>query len=127
MKKVAVYGSLRPGNYNFDRIVKLFPGQFDLVMSTVIYGYKMFNLGYYPAIVPTGKETDKIVIDIVNCGEEPLKYIEAMEYGAGYKSVVIHVEDMECIIYYMNFSDLIPYEIIKSGDWNKFNDSLINK
>ena len=122
--KVAVYGSLRPGNYNYDRIQSIFPGKFELVQTGEVAGYKMFDLGHYPVIIPTENTSDVIIVDIIECSEEPMKYIDYMEHGAGYKDTIITVGSYECKIYYMNAVDLVPYNQVKSGDWNKYIDNV---
>jgi gamma-glutamylcyclotransferase (GGCT)/AIG2-like uncharacterized protein YtfP len=127
MVYIAVYGSLRVGAYNYDRINSYFPPnnvkepkKFRLLQDSIITGYKMFNLGYYPAIVPTGNTSDEIIVEIMECHEEPYAYIDAMELGAGYEKGEIELNGYKCIFYYMPAVSLIPYDEIPGGDWNKF-------
>lgn len=76
---LAVYGTLREGDYNHDRYLR---GYHPLVTER-IQGFEMFNLGgQYPYIA---RGADDITVDVFDIPEDVFRRIESMERGAGYE------------------------------------------
>lgn len=111
MPHIAAYGTLRVGNYNFNRF-NLIP----IKENVLLEGYELYDLGPYPCIIK--KEGSTIVIDILECSETTLDSIRRMEIGAGYKCETIVVNDLECEIYYFT-NKPTNAKVIKHGDYNK--------
>jgi gamma-glutamylcyclotransferase (GGCT)/AIG2-like uncharacterized protein YtfP len=114
MKKVKflAYGSLREGEFNFDRFGS---NSLTFVRNEKVKGYKMYSLGAYPFITYTGKDEDVIVCDVLETDKRIFEYINDMEVGAGYTS---RLED-NLPIFVMNVKekDLERFKQVNSGDW----------
>jgi gamma-glutamylcyclotransferase (GGCT)/AIG2-like uncharacterized protein YtfP len=121
MKYIAVYGSLRPGHYNFKRFNDVFPGFINHIETHKINGYKLYNLGAYPAAVESGDLDDTIEVDILEI-TDPYIYssIKNMELGAGYYVEEIDISNHTCEIFLKYEEDVkqIGGELVKSGNWN---------
>jgi gamma-glutamylcyclotransferase (GGCT)/AIG2-like uncharacterized protein YtfP len=112
MVKILAYGTLREGDYNFDRMASAFGvDSIKKVGETELSGYKMHDLGFYPAI-KEGTETDKIKCDILEVNEQTARAIDYMESGAGYKTVETDLGKI-----YVFEGNLSNRPIITSGDW----------
>ncbi len=127
MKYLAVYGSLRAGQYNYDRIRNIYPDGFKFVEQSTISGYEMFDLGAYPAIAES--TNDKIIhIEIIECSNNAYHYIEAMERGAGYEEKSIKIGDKSCILFYwndLNYLKRYSNGLVESGDWVEHLDNRV--
>lgn len=119
-KYLFVYGSLRKESergYNFNR----FGGQvFDCYF--ILNGYKMIDLGAYPAIVE-GDENDKVSGEIHCVMGECYDKIKSMELGAGYiekqfdidgETVNMFVLDKDVAANYIKNG----YKLVKNGNWD---------
>lgn len=115
---LAVYGTLRAGDYNYDRFMH---GYMPLA-SERVEGFEMFNLGgMYPYIA---RGADNITVEVYDISEETLAPIESMERGAGYDMVKCKTSVGMASIFCMTEADhanmqtgvRIPPKII-SGDW----------
>jgi len=110
--KILVYGSLREGEYNFDRIKDAYgKASIRKVGEKEVDGFQMHNLGFYPAIK---KGEGTIKCDILEVSEKAALFIDSMEVGAGY----IKTEVDGLPIYEMN-RNVSNYPLVKSGDWTK--------
>ena len=118
-RKIAVYGSLRKGEYNYDR----FGGDktFKHLGTHSITGYELFSLGPYPGVRPASKDKS-IVVDVLECENGVAAMIDRMETGAGYVAKEITVGEHTATIYEYNYS-ITGNSIVESGDWIKFNES----
>lgn len=85
-KYLLAYGSLRKGQYNFNRISNLFSSKdvIQYVRTIKLPGYKMYSLGSYPACIHTGTRSDIIECDILRMHNSAFDIIDRMEVGAGY-------------------------------------------
>ncbi|TXI87793.1 MAG: hypothetical protein E6Q36_06845 [Chryseobacterium sp.] len=112
--KIAAYGTLRVGWYNNQR--------FDLkyVSTERIKGYKLYDLGPYPAVI---KEEDSFIeVDILETDDETKNRIDRMEAGAAYQKEDIDIDGMQCTIYYFTEETLEYYKAAKeipSGNYNE--------
>lgn len=122
----AVYGSLREGDYNYDRLLK--DSDYEKTGSGKVLGYKMISLGSYPCIVK-GDDDSEIVVDYFNViDKETISErkkntffdIHLMEVGAGYYPTIIEEEGKKYILYVFNEKYLYGKEkVVESGDWIK--------
>lgn len=118
MKKlIALYGSLRKGEYNCKRFQNYFPGEFNYLRTETIKGFDLFDLGSYPGIKESKDPNKELVIDIFEAGEECYRSINAMELGANYTNHTIKIGEDICTIYLYNGN---PTKLVESGDWSKY-------
>lgn len=133
---LAVYGSLRKGNYNFDRMAALFGEESIKHVKTVkVKVDKNFTLvnvnGYYPALVKmvpgsviNAYANDEITFDIIEVSPEVDEAIEYMEVGAYYKPTTLEIEGTK-LKTYISDQDGDSYSYLRdrtipSGDWETF-------
>lgn len=116
MHKIATYGTLRKGMYNN----RYFDMKF--IETTTIDGFKLYDLGPYPAVV---EEDGTIVVDVFEVDDDTKRTIDNMELGAGYtiKTLTINAPGMlygESVDIY-TFDTLPPRTIlIESGDYVEY-------
>lgn len=79
-KRIAVYGTLKRGFYNYNRFNSCFP--FNFIYSEVIKGFSLYDLGSYPTAIEN--ENDKITIEIFEVSDECFNILNRMELFAGY-------------------------------------------
>ena len=111
--KIAVYGTLRQGDYNHEAI--LF-GE-EPLMTTRLFGYDMYSNGAYPYVVE-GEGEIKVEIYDVNFGD--FLTIANMEYGAGYdvKEVETPVGTALLFVYPPELhAQRVAKHQIENGDW----------
>lgn len=120
---VYVYGTLRKGQYNFDRINNNFGSDsIKKVSERVIEGFKMYTIhDWYPAVVYTGRPEDKIVVEEVKVTPEAKTFIDRMEAGAGYTIKQVDGLDIYCML--EDDMDDGLTGVIESGDWVKYIES----
>lgn len=118
MKRILVYGSLRPSAYNFKRMQSMFgEDALNFLGNYVVSGYTLHSLGVYPAIVPSKSTADTVSCDLLECTEECFDAIHGMELGAGYKAETVQIEDQEpAIIYVYRYAPPTGSRVY-SGDW----------
>lgn len=116
-KKIAVYGSLRNGEYNCVRFQNYFPNQLEYQKTVTILGYDLFDLGSYPGIKVSEDPNKELVVDLFNCSEPCFKTIDGMEKGANYSSKTITINGEEYTIYIYNGR---TNTLVESGDWSKY-------
>lgn len=119
MIKVAVYGSLRAGEYNLERFQSMYGAKnIKVVKEKVrIPGYKLYSLGAYPAITPGEGE---ITIDILSMHEQVFDSIDRMEQGAGYNRETVKVSRHGELPIYVFASKLPEERLVESGDWSEY-------
>lgn len=128
---ILCYGSLRHGEYNFKRINSMFPNSLKFITSITLTGYRMYNLGGYPAAIYDGDNTVAIICDVMQITKEAEEVVEEMETGAGYSTFTHRIYfqdpltrfevDTKALIYLMidEAADLVKEvcDEIYSGDW----------
>lgn len=138
---LVAYGSLRRGQYNYKHYIEVYgEDNFSWECTTEITGYKMYDLGVYPAIVPVMDEltidrdgvlsldNHAVIVDVFRISTKVLKRIHSMETGAGYKFGTVTIPSLQRngksqmgILYYM--SELYP--VVKDGDWVKYEERTV--
>lgn len=108
MVKFLMYGSLRKGQYNFNRFNGL-----NYIKTTQIKGFDLFNLGAYPGI-KSGEGV--LTVDVVEATPETAERIDLMELGAGYTAETINLEGIDHTIYVYR-GPVQKSSKIESGDW----------
>jgi gamma-glutamylcyclotransferase (GGCT)/AIG2-like uncharacterized protein YtfP len=119
------YGSLRKGEYNFERFEQQWPGALEEIGTGYIVGWNLIDLGSYPSIVPADVDAS-VVGEVYDVSDEVFAHVEALEAEADYRryTVDVHTTDSApCVqAYVYGFSR--PAEIsdrprIESGDWKR--------
>ena len=123
-KLLAVYGTLRRGQSNYNYFLKDVP---IYTFGEYLGGFRMSTFGGFPAIFRASQEK-AVVVDIFNLSEqdeELLDRIDSMEFGVGYVREVVETSSgYEVMVYVMpdDQADFFP-EDIPSGDWNDYDDA----
>jgi gamma-glutamylcyclotransferase (GGCT)/AIG2-like uncharacterized protein YtfP len=132
---VFAYGSLRKGEYHFQRIASEYGSESIVWLGTSeLKGFVMYDLGYYPTICPSPdllevsmdgsmkKREPKIVVDILSVSPEAYGDIYLMESQAGYKLGTAKIPILKLgsadkkdlgVYYYMDS----PCPVVTNGDW----------
>lgn len=117
--KIAVYGSLRKGLYNYERHLKTskYLGEFDTLPE-----FSMFDLGSYPGLKVGGSTSIKM--DVFEVTEEVLSDINNLEgysetnpeYNTFYDRITIDTPYGQAFTY-IYIPDTESKEKVYSGDW----------
>lgn len=115
---ISSYGSLRLGEYNYNRFKQLFGEDFNYVKTSSIAGFNLYDLGSYPGLKIARSNEDKVIVDILEVSQKCFDYIESMEHGAGYSTIQVTDELGDKYLAYL-------YEhscnnLVESGDWSKY-------
>lgn len=123
MHRICFYGSLKQGFYNRDRFDNHFgESAIKHLKNTELKGFRMYDLGPYPACVKTGNESDTIQVELVEVSSRCKEYIDMMEFGAGYHIEHVIIDDIPAIIYVFNGNYIKEsYSIVENGNWQKNN------
>lgn len=130
MIPVFVYGSLREGLYNYDRILK---GKVTDIDQATIEGFDMLDMGSYPGII-NGKGL--IVGEVMNINPamylQTLKILDSLEgYDPRQKGKSLYLreikkvkladgKEIDAYVYIYNIKRGIDYPVVESGDWVSF-------
>jgi len=119
MNKLLIFGTLRRGQYNFNRFK--FYGEQKYIETIRLSGFDLYDLGHYPTVV---KGEGEVTFEIHSVCDKILEIITDMEIGAGYKPIKIKVGDSDCTLYTMEKEYIDegvvrgrPFPKIESGDW----------
>lgn len=114
---IAVYGTLRKGDYNHDRYLR----EYEPLVTERVDGFELYNMGgSYPYIA---RGADSITVEIYDVPPEVLAPIESMERGAGYDMVkcktTLGMADIFCMTeeQHAEYQSFRHYPKILSGDW----------
>ena len=111
--KIAVYGSLRVGHYNYRGLSTMT----DHLGTYALPGYKLYSLGPYPGIKEASPD-DIIEVDVLALDDNLKNSIDRMEIGAGYSIKKVQIADHECDLYIYN-GTVKEENLVKSGNWNE--------
>lgn len=114
---IAVYGSLREGQYNYERFKNHFEEGLEYIETTTILGFDLFDLGSYPGIRYSDNPNQELTVDILCCNSECATLINRMELGANYYEEKIKVDVIECSIY---IYDGFTFNLVESGNWSEY-------
>jgi gamma-glutamylcyclotransferase (GGCT)/AIG2-like uncharacterized protein YtfP len=119
------YGSLRKGEYNFERFAEQWPGALKEIGSGYIVGWDLVDLGSYPSIVPATEESS-VVGEVYEVSDEVFQHVEKLEAEADYTRHVVAVHTLggdACVrAYAYGFArpaDIADRLRIESGDWKR--------
>lgn len=125
-KYILVYGSLRKGDYNYDRFKDLYGSEFDYVSTMQVGGFDLYKINDdYPG-VKRSELSKPLTVDIIKVSNSCYEQINSMEYYAGYSPFGIEVIDgsgnkYSCTIYIYE-GDVGGQDYLPNGDWlnNKY-------
>lgn len=120
--KIATYGSLRKGEYNYESFVRHYgEDNFVYISTHSIPGFKLYSMGAYPAAVSAsaGEIVNDLVVDLFEVSIPVYESIRAMELGANYKEVLVNINGEDVILYEYN-NDLPESRRVPEGDWSKY-------
>lgn len=116
-KRILTYGSLRKGEYNFERMKATYP-DLTFIGTSEIKGYDLFDLnGSYPGIKSSQDPEKTLVVDMMECGESCFNSINRMELGANYTAETVMVNEIPHTIYVYQGS---ARKLVESGDWSRY-------
>ena len=110
---IVVYGTLKRGGRLYKHHLEGKPGV-EFKKEVVLDRFKMYNLGWFPAIVPSDRKDDKIH------GEQfeiPQELIESLDRAEGYPHLYNRMETEHGIVYYMNEKPAYG-TLIENGNFN---------
>lgn len=120
-KTIAVYGSLKPGQYNLHRFQQaygkgsIFPIEKEGdIIHYPLKGYNLYSLGAYPGIKPGDGEVDAVLLQV---SSEVFGGIDVMEIDAGYIRKEIEDPDYGQITYWEFGGQVHESELVESGIW----------
>jgi len=114
---VLLYGSLRKGNYNYERFMDYFPKGLEFKSTTTIKGFDLYDLGSYPGIKKSDDPEKVLVVDIMTCSDDCFNSINRMELGAGYSAETVMIDETPYTIYLYE-GRVNPSRLVATGDWN---------
>ena len=121
MNRILSYGSLREGDYNFDRMKDMFGNKGIKRLDTfILSNYRIYNLGHYPGLNKSNNELDKVTFDLLEVSDECMDFIRRMERGAGYTEELIKEYNALLFVYDTDLGKYKDTEFISSGDWLKY-------
>jgi len=109
------YGSLRVGQYNYNRFKDYFIDNIKYNKTERLKGFELYGSKKYPYpfVVKTNKDLDTIEVDVMNCSEECYNVIKQMELSANYTEI----KQNNGFIYVVDYKDL-PEGAYKIADGN---------
>jgi gamma-glutamylcyclotransferase (GGCT)/AIG2-like uncharacterized protein YtfP len=117
--KIAVYGTLRVGDYNHSYFSS---GLKSISERVKISGFKLYSLGPYPCAVKTDDDNDTIIVDVLDPTDKRTeRMIDGMERGAGYHFETTNVNGEDCKIYLFKKPS---GDHIENGDWMDYKYGL---
>lgn len=129
MKKnryILVYGSLRKGDYNYDRFKDMYGEDFDYVLTMQIGGFDLYSINDdYPGIKRNEGFANPLTVDIIKVSNSCYEQIFNMEYYAGYKhygiEVMVNSTKYDCTIYVYE-GPVKAKDYIENGDWLNYKE-----
>lgn len=123
-KYYAFYGSLRVGEYNYERLLKDQPGVDYVKTITLPRGYLLYSLGAYPMVVEDETSTFPLVVDLFEIDAPNISSrIDLMEIGAGYIPTTLIVDELAYCLFVGDYKEnsnwLKSNSIVTSGDWTE--------
>lgn len=123
-KYYAFYGSLRVGEYNYDRLLKDKPGVDYVKTITLPKGYLLYSLGAYPMVIEDETSEFPLVLDLFEIDAPNIsKWIDMMEIGAGYTPTTIVIDNVAYCLFVGDYKEnsqwLKSNSIVTSGDWTE--------
>lgn len=113
-RKIAVYGSLRKGEYNYNYFQMRYP-EMTYTGTHKVDGFDLFSLGAYPAAVMGDGE---LVVDTFDVDLDCFSSINRMEIGAAYYAHTVDIDGEPHTIWLQQHGN--EKRKVESGDWSKY-------
>lgn len=117
-RRIAVYGSLRLEEYNYNYFKTRYGNGINYIKTMVINGYKLYSLGSYPGIKETSDNTE-LTVDILEVSEDVYDMITDMELCSGYKIKKLNIDEQDTVLYVYT-SSTKECKLVESGDWSNY-------
>lgn len=118
----AFYGSLRKGQYNYERTG--LPKE-TYIKTVQIEGYEMYSLGAFPLVVQSSNKKDVITVDLFAIANVDLQRgIHLMEIGAGYERITHNIDGKDYYLYVYSRANK-GLQRVTSGDWAEWQAKLL--
>lgn len=115
MTRLFVYGTLRQGHFNYERLGLGRKARYG--GSTALRGARLFDLGSYPCMVLTADLRCVVRGELLDIDDESvLASIRRLEEGAGYHMTTVDTEDGPALTFVFAQPPGGSPEIL-SGDW----------
>lgn len=115
MTRLFVYGTLRPGYYNYDRYRLASIARHRGV--TVVRGARLFDLGSYPCMVLTSDVRREVTGELLDLADDRVfDRIRRMEEEAGYRTVTVDTAAGPAVTFVFDRPPAGAVEM-PSGDW----------
>jgi len=128
MSPVFVYGTLRVGQYNYDRSFS--QSEIVVVRNVVVRDHSLYVLKrhqYYP--YATEREGGEIVGDVIWMDRNTYEWIRDMERGSGYdEKLVVTTDGKTCIMFVANpvyRGQLLENSTEIGGSWIEYNEQRV--
>jgi gamma-glutamylcyclotransferase (GGCT)/AIG2-like uncharacterized protein YtfP len=110
MKHALFYGSLKQGEFNFDRFGQ---GSQKYIKTVTLDGYNLYDLSWYPGLT---KGDGKVIVELHEVDDHAFENIKRMEAGAGYIEGKEKIDDVEASIFFYK-GNLQGKPLIQNGNW----------
>lgn len=116
MALVAVYGTLKRGYSNYDRLLA---GREPLFRGFVVIPYRLYASPEYPMLVPAPGEEHAVLVEVFEVDEPKLEELDALEAPYHYRRETIHPRELgrSAAIYVHDAPPPAGFERVSSGDW----------
>ena len=113
MKKLFVYGTLRPGHMNSARLG--LEGSLTCTPGVKLMGYELYNLGWFPGIRPG---QGYVVGDLFDVPDDRWNALDSYEGAPNlYTRESVTIGGLTGVQVYVYHKDIDPEHKIASGDW----------
>jgi gamma-glutamylcyclotransferase (GGCT)/AIG2-like uncharacterized protein YtfP len=109
--KIAVYGSLKKGRYNYERFSEYYPIKF--VGEDILHGYKLYDLGDYPGAI---EGDGPLYVHILEVDSDCFRQLDRMEKFAGYIQKEVATSH-GCAILWLYNEGIMGCQQITSGNY----------
>lgn len=117
MPKVFVYGTLLSGEGNNHLLQN---ADSKLIGEAKVQGFMLYNLGAYPAAVPTNDINKKLVGEVWEISVDVLNNLDWLEgYPSFYDRTLVGTVHGEAWIYYKHYVNDPECPEIPSGNWRE--------
>lgn len=115
---VAVYGTLKKGYRNYERLL---PGREPIFRGFVALPYRLYGTREYPMLVPVGPggETHSILVEVFELEPRKLAELDELEGRYDYWRETIHLEELRRSVEIYVHQPPPPdgFEPVTSGEW----------
>lgn len=116
---LAVYGTLRKGETLYGKARRMYGDDAMVWLGTArLRRYKMYDLGWFPALVETGRYKDEVIVDLMEVNREALETIRQWE--GGYYEVGVKVNGFDARMFTMFERSMGDATVVEGGDWVEY-------